>query len=153
MAGLVNMPVSGVYNVSKHAVLSLTESLYHDLSLVTQQVGCSVLCPYFIPTGISDSGRNRPSQLANSAPLTALQQALHAMTEKAVRSSKMTADKVAQITFDAIRNGVFYIYSHPGALGGVKLRMEDVLAARNPSDPFAERPALRAQLEAALIHN
>jgi NAD(P)-dependent dehydrogenase (short-subunit alcohol dehydrogenase family) len=150
MAGLVNMPASAVYNVSKHAVVSVTESLFQDLSLVTSQVGCSVLCPYFIPTDINDSERNRPSELANAAPLTRSQRAFRVMTQKAVASSKVTAERFSEITFQAIRDGVFYIYSHPHALSGVKLRMDDLMAARNPSDPFAGRPALRTQLEAAL---
>jgi len=55
MAGLLNPPTMGVYNVSKHAVVSLTESLYHDLSLVEAPIGASVLCPYFVQTGISQS--------------------------------------------------------------------------------------------------
>ena len=60
MAGLLNQPILGAYNVSKHAAVSLTETLYHDLSLITEQVHCSVLCPYFVPTGIHESHRNRP---------------------------------------------------------------------------------------------
>src|SRR5690606_29704449 len=51
MAGMLNMPNMGVYNVTKHAVVSLSETLYQDLSLVTQQIRASVLCPYFVPTG------------------------------------------------------------------------------------------------------
>jgi NAD(P)-dependent dehydrogenase (short-subunit alcohol dehydrogenase family) len=46
MAGLLNAPTMGVYNVSKHAVVSLSESLYHDLQLVEAPIGASVLCPY-----------------------------------------------------------------------------------------------------------
>ena len=61
MAGLVNPPNMGVYNVSKHAVVSLSETLYQDLRLVTDQVGASVLCPFFVPTGITQSQRNRPA--------------------------------------------------------------------------------------------
>ena len=68
MAGLLNQPNLGAYNVSKHAVVSLSETLYHDLSLVTDQVRCSVLCPYFVPTGIHQSHRNRPADLANATP-------------------------------------------------------------------------------------
>ncbi len=55
MAGLLNAPTMGVYNVSKHAVVSLSETLYHDLQLVDAPIGASVLCPYFVPTGISHS--------------------------------------------------------------------------------------------------
>ncbi len=68
MAGLLNSPNMGAYNVSKHAVVSLSETLYQDLSLVTEQVHASVLCPYFVPTGISQSHRNRPGELAASKP-------------------------------------------------------------------------------------
>jgi len=49
MAGLLNAPNMGVYNVSKHAVVSLSETLYQDLALVTDQVSASVLCPFFVP--------------------------------------------------------------------------------------------------------
>ncbi len=62
MAGLLTAPNMGIYNVSKHAVVSLTETLYQDLKLVTDQVSASVLCPYFVPTGISQSHRNRPAE-------------------------------------------------------------------------------------------
>ena len=57
----------GVYNVSKHAVVSLSETLYQDLRLVTDQIGASVLCPFFVPTGITASERNRPAELATTA--------------------------------------------------------------------------------------
>jgi NAD(P)-dependent dehydrogenase (short-subunit alcohol dehydrogenase family) len=150
MAGLLNPPMMGPYNVSKHAVVSLSESLYHDLSLVTQQIGCSVLCPYFVPTGIAQAQRNRPAELANEGPLTHSQQVARAISEKAVSSGKVSAAEVAQRVFDAIRRDAFYIYSHPHALGGVKTRAEDIVSARNPSDPFAERPGVREQMVAAL---
>jgi short-subunit dehydrogenase len=61
MAGLLNAPNMGVYNVSKHAVVSISETLYQDLALVTDQVHAHVLCPFFVPTGIHQSERNRPA--------------------------------------------------------------------------------------------
>src|SRR6478735_10635793 len=68
MAGLLNAPNMGVYNVSKHAVVALSETLYQDLRLVTDQIGASVLCPFFVPTGITASDRNRPLELAAAKP-------------------------------------------------------------------------------------
>ncbi|MFJ5380444.1 SDR family oxidoreductase [Cupriavidus sp. CER94] len=150
MAGLLNPPAMGVYNVSKHAVVSLTETLYQDLSLVTEQVRCSVLCPYFVPTGISQSQRNRPAGLANDAPPTRSQMVSQALSDKAVNSGKVTAADVAQMTFDAIRDESFYIYSHPQALATVRNRMEDIVNQRNPGDPFGDKPEVRAGLIAAL---
>ena len=149
MAGLVNPPNMGVYNVSKHAVVSLSETLYQDLRLVTDQIGASVLCPFFVSTGITRSERNRPADLAGSGP-TKSQRLGQAMTDRAVGSGKVTAATVAQQVFDALREQRFYIYSHPRALGSVQSRMEDLLQPRNPSDPFAAKPEVGAELRAAL---
>ncbi|MHA6846984.1 SDR family oxidoreductase [Ralstonia syzygii] len=150
MAGLLNAPAMGIYNVSKHAVVALTESLYQDLSLVTEQIHCSVLCPYFVPTGITQSHRNRPQDLANTAPPTKSQLVAQAMTDKAVSSGKVTAEQVGQMTFDAILGERFYIYSHPHALAPVQHRFEDIVSQRNPSDPFEGKPDVRARLVESL---
>ncbi len=149
MAGLLNPPNMGVYNVSKHAVVSLSETLYQDLALVTDQISASVLCPYFVPTGISQSHRNRPEQFPAEKP-TRSQLIGQAMSEKAVGSGKVTAAEVAQKVFDAIAADQFYIFSHPKALGNVQTRMECILLQKNPIDPFAERPEIGQNLKAAL---
>jgi NAD(P)-dependent dehydrogenase (short-subunit alcohol dehydrogenase family) len=148
MAGLLNPPNMGVYNVSKHAVVALSETLYQDLRLVTGQIGASVLCPYFVDTGISQSFRNRPADMDGNP--TRSQQVQHAMISKAVASGKVSAAEVARRVFDAVANNQFYIYSHPKAIGAVQTRLEDVLQARNPSDPFADKPELGEQLRSAL---
>jgi NAD(P)-dependent dehydrogenase (short-subunit alcohol dehydrogenase family) len=150
MAGLLNAPTMGVYNVSKHAVVSLSETLYHDLQLVDAPIGASVLCPYFVPTGISQSHRNRPQDVRMTAGPTASQLAAQAMTVKAVESGKVSAADVAQLTFDAIAAGQFYIYSHPGALGNVAERMDEIVHQRNPSDPYKATPHIRDMLRAKM---
>ena len=149
MAGLLTPPNMGIYNVSKHAVVSLTETLYQDLRLVSDQVGASVLCPYFVPTGISQSGRNKPGELADEKP-TRSQLIGQAMSDKAVGSGKVTAAQVAQKVFDAIAADQFYVFSHPKALGNVQSRMEAIVMVQNPPDPFLERPEVGEQLRAAL---
>ncbi len=149
MAGLLNAPNMGIYNVSKHAVVALSETLHQDLSLVTDQVTASVLCPFFVPTGISQSHRNRPGDLPAEKP-TKSQLIGQAMSDKAVGSGKVTAAEVAQKVFDAAAQGQFYIYSHPKAIASVQTRMEDVMLGRNPTDPFAGKPEVGAQLRAAL---
>jgi len=149
MAGLLTPPNMGIYNVSKHAVVSLTETLYQDLALVTDQVGASVLCPYFVPTGISQSHRNRPADLAAERP-TKSQLIGQAMSDKAVGSGKVSAAEVAQKVFDAVQAGQFYIYSHPQALGNVQQRMEAIVMGHNPPDPFAAKPEVGQSLREAL---
>ena len=151
MAGLLNAPTMGLYNVSKHAVVSLSESLYQDLKLVDAPISASVLCPYFVPTGISQSQRNRPEEVSNAgATLTASQRAAQAMSEKAVSSGKVSAADVAKMTFDAIDADQFYIYSHPHALSNVQQRMEEIVSHTNPGDPYAAVPHIRDMLRAKL---
>jgi NAD(P)-dependent dehydrogenase (short-subunit alcohol dehydrogenase family) len=149
MAGLLTPPNMGIYNVTKHAAVALTETLYQDLKLVSDQISASVLCPYFVPTGISQSHRNRPSQLKADKP-TKSQLIGQAMSDKAVGSGKVSAADVAKMVFDAISNDHFYIYSHPKALGNVQHRMEAIVQGHNPPDPFKERPDIGDKLKADL---
>ena len=149
MAGMLNAPTMGVYNVSKHAVVSLTETLYQDLKLMQLPINASVLCPYFVPTGISQSHRNRPEDVPSGA-ITSSQRAAQIMSDKAVNSGKITAAEVAEKTFNAIRDQQFYIFSHEGALAGVQTRMEDIMLQRNPSDPYEATPHIREMLRAKI---
>jgi NAD(P)-dependent dehydrogenase (short-subunit alcohol dehydrogenase family) len=150
MAGLLNAPTMGVYNVSKHAVVSLTESLYQDLQLISDQVTAALLCPFFVATGISQSHRNRPADLKNDSRPTASQLVAQAQSDKAVSSGKVSATDVARRVFDAVDAGEFYIYSHPNALKIVETRMQDVVQSRNPTDPFKDKPEIGDALKAKL---
>jgi NAD(P)-dependent dehydrogenase (short-subunit alcohol dehydrogenase family) len=143
VAGLLSPPAMAVYNASKHAVVALTETLYHDLRNVTDKVSCSLLCPAFVPTGIANAERSRPDDLRNDAPLTRSQQAADLQLQRAVRSGKLTPDDVAKVTFDAIRDGRFYILTHPAILASVKLRHEDIETLRNPTDPLSLKPEVK----------
>ncbi|RQO38547.1 hypothetical protein DBR37_01220 [Herminiimonas sp. KBW02] len=150
VAGLQNAPTMGIYNVSKHAVVSVTETLYQDLQLIEAPIGTSLLCPYFVPTGIHQSERNRPAEMQNDAAPTTSQRAAQAFSEKAVVSGKITAAQVAQLTFDAIREERFYIYSDLAPLASVRKRMEDLVQQRNPYDPYEEVPHIKQLLQAKL---
>ena len=149
MAGLLTPPNMGIYNAAKAAVVSLTETLYQDLNLVTDQIGASLLCPYFVPTGITSSERNRPNAPKNEE-LTKSQLIGQAMSNKAVSSGKITAAEVAHKVFTAISDNQFYVFSHPKALGNVKSRMENIVSITNPADPFLERPEIGEKLRAQL---
>ena len=151
MAGLLNAPNMGVYNVTKHAVVAMSETLFQDLALVTEQVHAHVLCPFFVPTGIHRSERNRPHDLQDQQTKPTRSQLIaQAMSEKAVSSGRVTAAQVAQFVFDAMAEDRFYVFSHPHALGTVQTRLDDVMLRRNPTDPFVDKPAIGEQLRAAL---
>ena len=143
VAGLLSPPAMAVYNASKHAVVALTETLYHDLRNVSEKVGCSLLCPAFVPTGIANAERSRPGDLRNDAPPTRSQQAADLQLQRAVRSGKLTSDDVAKATFDAVREDRFYILTHPAILASVKLRHEDIETLRNPTDPLSLKPEVK----------
>jgi len=132
-AGLLSAPNMGIYNVSKHAVVAMSETLYHDLALVQAKIGVSVLCPAFVPTGIAHSHRNRPAELANSLPPTPSMLAAQQASVKAVESGRISAAEIAAITFAAIDAGQFYIVPHGKILDSVQQRMSDIVSCRNPS--------------------
>lgn len=137
VSGLISPPGSAMYNVTKHAVVTLTETLYHDLALKQARIGCSVLCPAYVPTGIIDSERNRPAPLRNPAQeKTAEQQAREALLRKAVTSGKRSAADVAEKVYEAVRDGRFYILTHPRIKPSIQWRMEDILQERNPTNPM-----------------
>jgi len=143
VAGLLSPPSMGIYNASKHAVVSLTETLYHDLKNAGAPVGCSLLCPAFVPTGIANAERVRPDALRNDAAPTRSQLTAGKQLHRAVQSGKLSAADVARMTFEAIESGRFYIITHPGILETVRLRHEDIEQQRNPTDPLSLKPEVK----------
>jgi short-subunit dehydrogenase len=149
VAGLLSPPAMGVYNASKHAVVSLTETLYYDLQIAqsareaSRRVGCSLLCPAFVPTGIADAERSRPAELRNESRPTRSQIAAGKQLQRAVQSGKLSAADVAGITFEAIAERRFYIITHPGIMATVRLRHEDIEQLRDPTDPMSLKPEVR----------
>jgi NADP-dependent 3-hydroxy acid dehydrogenase YdfG len=139
VAGLLSAPTMGVYNVSKHSVVALSETLYNDLKMVKSKLGASVLCPAFVPTGIHLSHRNRPEDLAAAEPTPSMIASQKA-SEKAVTSGKVSAPEVCDLTFKAIEEDRFYIITHQKIMNSVKLRLDDVAQQRNPTDPFTYKP-------------
>ena len=142
MAGWLSPPLMGVYNVSKHAVVTLTETLYHDLRLAQSALGVTLLCPAFVPTGIAQSHRNLPADVGEVG-MTVSKQMAQANLEKAVSSGRVSAAEVAAMTFDAIRANRFYVFTHPQILPGVRARITAALGGEPPADPFATRPQVR----------
>ena len=133
VAGLLSVPGSGVYCASKHAVVSLSECLHHDLRMAGSAIGVSVLCPAWVATGIADSERNRPADLAERNPLAA---PYEENVRKAVASGKLSAAEVARITVDAVKSNRFYVLPHQKIKASIESRMRDILDERAPRDPL-----------------
>ena len=143
MAGWLTAPLMGAYNVSKHAVVALSETLHHDLRLAQSTIGVTVLNPAFVPTGIAHSDRARPADLSNAAGPTRSQQIAQANSEKAVSGGRISAADVAAMTFDAIVANRFYVFTHPQIMPSVQARFDAVMSGATPADPYATRPSAR----------
>jgi NAD(P)-dependent dehydrogenase (short-subunit alcohol dehydrogenase family) len=131
VAGFLSVPGSSVYCATKHAVVTLSECMRHELAIEGARIGVSVLCPAFAPTGIADAERNRPAELGARNPSAGL---FDARLRKAVESGRLTADDIARITFDGIEADRFYILTHPKIKAAIATRMEDILEERTPTD-------------------
>ncbi len=127
LAGLTSPALLGPYNATKHAVVTISETLHRELQMVGSPVGVSVLCPGFVQTGIADSDRNRP----HWAPRPAADDARRELTRQLIAGG-MPAAEVADHVFDAVSAGRFYVLTHPDMLGMVETRMQDILDGRPP---------------------
>ncbi len=133
MAGLVSGPFLSIYDVTKHGVVTLSESLHYELMLQAAQVKVSVLCPGFVRTNILDSERNRPAELQPTKQEPdeagqAMDQTFRQFIEQG-----MPPTELAEKVFTAIQDETFYILPHPELLETVRSRMEDILEQRNPT--------------------
>jgi NAD(P)-dependent dehydrogenase (short-subunit alcohol dehydrogenase family) len=133
VAGLLSVPASGVYCASKQAVVAVSECLHHELQAKQAPIGVSVLCPAFVNTGIADSGRNRPAELAATSSESA---PYEERVRQAVRKGKLSAADVARMTMDAVKAGRFYILTHPGIKPAIEMRMRDILDENIPRNPM-----------------
>jgi len=135
IAGLVVAPgSSSTYNVSKHGVVALSETLYYELAQRAPKVKVSVLFPGWVNTRIVDSERNRPIELRNdplTVPVGPEDEAIMEAVRQATREG-MSPDQVAECVFRAIKNEQLYIFTHPEMKDWVRTHMEYLLAERNP---------------------
>lgn len=96
-AGLMHMPSMSAYNVSKAAVVALSETLYAELD--SAGVHVSVLCPAFFKTNLTDSMR-------------ATDQGGIAIANKLMERSNIQAADVARMTYEGAEKKQFYIVTH-----------------------------------------
>ncbi len=134
MAGLISGPGLGAYKVTKHAVVTLSETLYHELAERGARVNVSVLCPGVVSTRIMESERNRPGHFPATEPLDPASAARQEALRQRVVAG-MPPGHVADVVFEAIRKDQFYILTHPEWQGSIRTRMEDILQGRNPTGP------------------
>ena len=133
MAGLTTAPFMSVYDVTKHGVVALSESMYKELAVTGAPVGVSVVCPGLIDTNIMRSSRNRPEELAEAGKTGAAAQAFgQALGDRL--AGGYPPSEVADQVLGGIREGRFYIVpAQPEVKEGIAVRADDLLALRNPT--------------------
>jgi NAD(P)-dependent dehydrogenase (short-subunit alcohol dehydrogenase family) len=132
MAALTSMPYTGIYFMTKHAVLSLSETLYHELTLRGAKVGVSVVCPEVVATGIDRSERNRPEMLRSGEQRSAEGKTVEAALSKGVESG-VPPDWIADRAVESMREGRFYVLAEDDWRRTAETRLEDIRLARNPT--------------------
>ncbi len=131
MSGLISAPGAGAYNVTKHGVVTLSETLHHELAERGAQIKVSVLCPGFVNTRIMECGKNRPA-LGAKEPPDPVTEARVEMLRQMVQTG-MPPTQVAAAVFEALRRDQFYILTHPEGKDAIRTRMEDIVQQRNPT--------------------
>jgi NAD(P)-dependent dehydrogenase (short-subunit alcohol dehydrogenase family) len=131
LAGLLTVAYSGPYVTSKFAALALTECLAHDLASQGAPIGVSVLVPGPVDTRIADADRNRPGE---PLPETQAPDAdfVADMLRDITRRAGRPPDDVADLVFDAVRAGRFYVTTTDAAEAMLRERFDAVLAGRLP---------------------
>jgi NAD(P)-dependent dehydrogenase (short-subunit alcohol dehydrogenase family) len=133
MAGLTSHAGMGPYNVAKHGVVTLSETMFMELAMTHPEVGISVLCPGWVRTRINESERNRPGW-EEADDLGAVDPGLAAMkaTVASWIAEGLQPAHVAQLVVDAIREQRFYVLTHPEWQGTVRDRVDRMLSGENP---------------------
>jgi len=142
VAGLTSHPGIGPYNVSKHGVVTLSETLLNELRMAKSAVGVSVLCPGFVSTRIHESDRNRPDALKEvGRTLTDAQRKQTADGQAmiaALIAGGQAPDLIADKTLAAIREQRFYILTHPEMNPLIAQRHQNIAEGKDPPSPFGQ---------------
>jgi NAD(P)-dependent dehydrogenase (short-subunit alcohol dehydrogenase family) len=133
MAGLTTAPFMSVYDVTKHGVVALSESMYKELQVTGAPVGVSVLCPGLIDTNIMRSSRNRPPDLAEAGKAGPMAEAFgQALSDRL--AGGYAPSEVAEQVVEGIREGRFYIVpAQPEVKSAIGVRAQDLIELRNPT--------------------
>lgn len=134
MAGLLSG--ANAYNVSKHAVVCLTEGLYKDLKEIGAKVSASVVCPGLISTNILTAERNRDENAGRPVDKAALRPDLQEFAAgfEAALTAGWPPERVADEVVDAVRNDQFYVFpAQDEILPLVADRMTGIIERRNPT--------------------
>jgi NAD(P)-dependent dehydrogenase (short-subunit alcohol dehydrogenase family) len=133
ISGLVSLPFISDYVLTKHAIVSLSESLHHELGMGGSDLKVCVICPGYVNTRIVEAGRNRPPATPGEIPVpTRFELQMGEEGFRNLIAAGMSPGEVAEKTFQAIQNNDFYVFTHPAMDVMVRDRMEGLVAKEAP---------------------
>lgn len=123
-AGFYSMQTIAPYNVAKHGVVALTETLRRELDADGGKVGASVLCPGMVDTRIVESDRNRPAADQASHVASDSEQEFRSGAGAQLKKIGIDPANVAKLVVSAVRDGTFWIVTHPKWIDVLRKRVE-----------------------------
>lgn len=141
-SGLSCTPYSAAYCASKHAVVALSECLYHELALSGSKIKVSVFLPTSVKTNIDNAERNRPKRFTRAHH--ANPDIADLVKDSVTKSLKggIEPQKAAEQVIKAIRKEQFYIFTEGGDSDVwrkiINIRLHEISNLQNPSFPIAD---------------
>ena len=134
IAGHLSYPRMGPYNASKHAVLTIAETLFYELAEAHSNVGVSVLCPGLVRTQILDSERNRPEILMDDVTtISNEEQEVREAIVREIYDQALDPSIVASLVYDAVEANNFYIFTDDSFSAALRERHHNIENAQNPN--------------------
>jgi NAD(P)-dependent dehydrogenase (short-subunit alcohol dehydrogenase family) len=138
--GIAPIPTTPQYAVTKAAVVTLTECLYAQLEAAGGKIGASVLFPgpNMLRTGLFESWRNRPTELAKEkprqTPYITVEEYERLMEQAGIEVQYTPLEEVADNVARAIKAGEFWILPPSDRSDEqIRARSESMLKRENPA--------------------
>jgi short-subunit dehydrogenase len=136
-AGVTSMPYFSQYQITKHGIVTLSESLSYELSLIKAKIKVSVVCPGFVNTKIGSSSRNYPQEIKESLLFhnknIDTEDWLKQLLPKISNGSNPMS--IAKFIFKDIEKNKFYIFPHKSLLDLLEVRLKNMLKGKNAQMP------------------
>ena len=126
---MLSVPLMSAYQVTKHGVVTLSESLSMELAQQQAKIGVSVLCPAFVQTNLHEAERNRPADVGDNELMPAEMRAAIKQGVAALVAAGKPASEIADAVLRAIRERRVHIITHPQILPLVQKRTQMIVDA------------------------
>jgi len=136
IAGLIAIPYISPYVATKHAVVGISATLFHELAAIGSPVKVSVLCPGPVATRFADADRNWPTHLG--APPTSSDDSHARAARETLRAgvqAGLPPARVAQLVIDAIQAEQFLVLTAPEFATLAVHSFSEAIEGRSPALP------------------